>query len=270
MSKWSSYIDLAGPPGISMLTSQSVGLGPGGSVTGALSATTPLMGVYPATSQVVPFVPSDPTALMGLSYSNPGPAMTLALVDQTLGATVYSTAITGVVTGYKGIFGIGDYPMVKGHTYVWQATAASGTANFIFNPLYLYPAVSSVYSVSALSTAALAQARAFSATAVPLNLGASTQSHTFKLPRVGYVYRVTVINTSTGALTLTLTHNAGGTVVALTAPPGATTTFGPYGIGVYTLVYGPATGATGQYYWTAKGSGTGTVFVDTEVLFAAP
>jgi len=249
-----------GAPGVSMLTSQSVGLGPSFSCTVPVS-TTPVLGTYPGSTQSVTFVPTYGTALMGLSYTNVGGTLTLALVDTTAGATIYSVTATGNLTSFVGQFAVDQYPMPANHQYVWQITSATAaTGNIWIQPMYLFPAASPTYNVSSLGMAARTNAT-FNSTAVVLNAGASSTGLSFKFPKAASIYAITVNSTNTAALTLVLTN---GTVqaIALTVPASAVTTFGPYALNQYVLT------ANSQYYWTVKGSGTGSIFVDAQILFS--
>jgi len=259
---------LLGTAAMDVLTSQAAGLGPGFTVAGTLSPTVPLPGLYPGSTQQVPFSPIMANALMGISYSNVGAALTLSLLDKDTAAVVYSQAIPAASTGNFGLFGLATYPLVQNKAYIWQATGASGTANLIVNPIYLYPSASPAYSVTSLTTAARSTPTTFSATNAVLYMGgSSSQSYTWKLPKPAHLYAVTITNTSTGTLTVRMYQNSNSAVlVQYSVPPGTTQNYGPYALGTYKMASVQGVGAVGQYYWAAAGTGTGTIFVDAQVV----
>jgi len=260
---WPAPISLVGPPGptLDVLTSQSVGLGPSFSCTVAVG-TTPVNGVYPGTTQPVVFAPTYGSALMGLSYTNPGGAVTLSLVDQTTSSVVYSVSATGNLTSNAGQFAVNQYPMVANHQYVWQVTSSTAaTANIWVQPMYLMPAASPSYNVSSVGTAQKTNTT-FTATQINLTAGGSTVAQSYKFPKAGAVYSVTANNTNAAALTIYLSNAAGTKILTLTAPANAITTFGPYTASQYPMV------ANTQYYWLVSGSGTGSIFIDMQMLFS--
>lgn len=256
-----SIVGPTGPIAVNVLSTQSVGFGTGFVSTASLSAT-PVTGVYPGTTQTVAFVPQAATAFMGMSYTNPGTGTTtLTLLDQTANAPIFSATVTANATANLGPYTTTQYPMQANRSYVWQITG-SGTANIAANPMYLFPAATPTYNVSQLSTATQI-ATTFSGTGKVLNAGASAISYAFRLPKVGYIYGFNYINTSPGALTLSVVANTGaGTLASFTIPASSSGFLGSYAIGTYTLA------ANTPYYFTVTGSGSGSLFIDTQVVFS--
>ena len=256
-----SLIGPQGPPGASFLTSQSAGCGTGFASVAAISAT-PQLGMYPGTTQPVTFAPNFATAFMGLTYSNINANITLTLFNQTTNSVVWSGVATGNLTSNTGPqFSPTQYPMPANNVYVWQLTGAASTANIMVTPLYLWPAASPAYNISQLPTCARAVTQAFTATAVVLYMGASTLQYSWRFVKASYICGGTITNNSTGALNIAVVANGVGTLVTFAAPANSITPLGPFGLGTYTM------GANTQYYMTAAGSGTGTVFVDLQVAF---
>lgn len=259
-----NLIGPSGPPGPSMLTSQSAGLGPAFVYTSTVS-TTAVNGVAPGTSVASTFAPSYGTALMGLTYTNNSTTndVTATLVNQSTGATVWSGTLTKNFNGTFGQFTVAQYPMAANNLYVWQLTSsASNTANLFVQPIYLYPAASPSYNVSSLATAALNNT-ALSTAGVVIPTAGTTTGLSWKFPKASSVFNFTVTSTYTSSVTLVLSKADGTAIASLTVPANSTAlVFGAYLDGRYPML------ANTQYYFLAKGSGTGTIVVDTQVLFS--
>jgi hypothetical protein len=221
------------------------------------------LGVYPGTTQGVAFSPTFATSFMGATYTNINSAVTLTLYDQTAGAVVWSGVATGGFTGNIGQFTLGQYPMPAGHSFVWQLTSTTAaTASIWMAPIYAFPAASPTYNVSCMGTVGVINA---SMTGAPtMKVGNTAIAYSSKFSKASQVYSVTINNQSNFVVTCKLIYNGGTSPVLFSAaaPANAVTTFGPYALGAYVMNAGY------QYYWTATGSGTGSVFLDMFVAFS--
>lgn len=250
-----------GDPGISTLTSQSTGFGPGFVYTAAIG-TTPVNGLIPGTQITQTFRPSFGTALMGIVYTNNNTTspVTLTLLNVTTNTVVFTGTASANVASNLGPFSVNQYQMAPNNSYVWQLTSASAnTANLHVHPQYLFPAASNVYNVSSLSTAVLNAT--FGTTKVVVPTAGTTAGLTVRLQRASSLYQVTVTNTSAGNLTLILQAAGGAALWTQTVPAGSSAVpYGPFPAGQYTLAGGT------QYYYTVSGSGTGSLVVDAMLL----
>lgn len=260
-----SLMGPTGPAGVSMLTSQSVGFGPAVMCTTAVSPTA-VLGTYPGSSQANTFIPSSATSFMGLCYANYNAtvANTITLYDQTAGAVIWSGTAASNGVQNLGQFAINQYPMPANHAYVWQVSAASSTtASLFLAPLYLFPAASAFYNVSSLPTAAMVN-YTFTSSATAVNVcGSSTIAMTIRPPKAASVYAFTVTNTNASAVTLQLWNASGTAIISISAAANSSAIYyGPYINGQYALAAGT------QYYWVVKGSGVGSIYIDTQILFS--
>jgi len=248
---------------VNMLTSQSAGFGPA-----VISTTTvDVAGVYctipGAPGVIAQFVPTYSTSLMGMSFiNNNATALTLRLADQTTSSWVYTVNLPASTASYFGPFTVNQYPMPAGHNFRWNVSANNtSVSNLYLQPMYLAPAASPSYNVSSLATGGLTNV-AFSGTAVPVNVMGTSSGMSWKLPKAGSLYSFTVNNQHTNALTVALSVTGVGKPITVSAPANAVTTFGPYAAGTYNIP------ATVQTYWVVSGSGTGSVYIDTQILFS--
>ena len=133
------------------------------------------------------------SALMGVSYNNPGSALTLSLLDTTANKTIYSVSVAANSVGQMGMFTTTQYPLVAGNQLVWQA-AGAGISTCQVNPYYLAPAGGPNTALGIFADFTTPQGTTFS-TSTPIyaqtaqsSTTTSTYARTFSLLRAGACY----------------------------------------------------------------------------------
>lgn len=266
---WGSGTSLAGP---SYLTGMAAGVGSYAIANAQAISATPYVLVLPGTSMASTYTPVAPSALMGF-YCYSSIAITLQLYDATAGAVVYTQAVTAGQSFNSGYLATTACPLVQGHTYQWQATGSAATAQIQVEPFYLMPANSPGVCVGMAGPTGFSANQTFSSTAVnlpPLGLPASFGTWIHVPPRTGGIYSAQATYTpasgtaSTASVTLSLkyhnlTTTSAGTVAIAFSPVTATglpqTILTPQLTDLTSLTVG------NYFYFTATGSGTGTLSV---------
>jgi hypothetical protein len=254
-----------GPQGFTTLSTQSAGNGVTVAMSGVTLSSTPVAAYVPGTTQPAIANYNFASQLVGFSITNPGSAVTLSLVNTTAGTTVYSASIAANLTTGNA-FLLGTYPMPASANYQWQASG-SGTASFCLTPLYLMPAASAGYNISNLPTVAISASQTFSSTATQLRYPGTTVGNAFRMAKGGALYGATLLNQTTAALTFAFNYstNAGNSYAVLysvSVPANSSTTVGPFNQAQYAMV------SAAIAYWSVTGTGTGTCFADSQVLYA--
>lgn len=254
-------ISIVGPTGPSIQAQPQLGTytasnGPAVQISAVTATSTPQIMPQAGTAVAGYHIPLTDSAFMGatvVSYGTSGGTLTFTLYDQTAGVNVYSTTAAKGTVNTVGMFGTTQYPMTKGHVYVWNVTGSSVAAYASVAPQYLLPSSAQVsvsgYAPFYLPTSTLSNT---AQTMTPPSLAGNTQY--YRRPFGSYLYSAQVIVTGTGSATC----NFGGvfnTGALAGSADGAAYNFGPFGVSTAYLA------ANTNYTWTVTGSGSASVYI---------